>query len=145
MIILIAVGLGIGVMSSYEIGTGARQNEVQSVHPVSKVPLTVTTDKVSYQFGETIIFTGMAEKSLVSLAVLDSSGRVWVDGVNSTSSDGTYSWSPSSTIPLRHPAGTWSVEVIQGSGPTARTAKTTFVVDAPTSLPEIELPEFDGC
>ncbi|MFQ5761487.1 MAG: hypothetical protein ACE5PO_00495 [Candidatus Bathyarchaeia archaeon] len=143
--VLIAVGLAIGAISGYGIGTTAHQTDVHSDHSASQIPLTVVTDKASYQFGETVTLKGTAEKSWVSFVVLDSNGKVWIDGVNSTLSDGTYSWSPLSTIPSGHPTGTWSVEVIQDSGPNARAAKTTFVVEAPTSFPQLELPEFDEC
>ncbi|HSB56474.1 MAG TPA: PEFG-CTERM sorting domain-containing protein [Nitrosopumilaceae archaeon] len=121
----------------------------QQVSPFDTVPITVKTDKGSYEDGETITISGETKDFIsglqVSIVVLNPIGnRVTVQQLD-LESDKTYSTSITAGGGLWKAAGTYTVKVQYGSD--NRSSETTFAFSGSSAAPgkkfHVENTDFD--
>lgn len=94
---------------------------------VAQTPVTVTTDKLSYSDGDTIIISGTVTDQLnipISIVIKDSSQHIVYIAQTNPNSDNTYSTQAVAGGDLWKTTGTYEIDVTYGGAD--KTSKTTF-------------------
>ncbi|MGC1709081.1 MAG: plastocyanin/azurin family copper-binding protein [Nitrosotalea sp.] len=143
-----------GTYTSPPFVTAGTYNYFCQVHPwmaaqvivgsTSGTGVTVTTDKLSYNYGDTIVISGQVQtvvaQTPLSIFIYDPNANVIKIVQINVSSGGTFTASFLALGPLWKTSGTYTVKVQYG--PPSITAQTTFafiVPNPPPSVPEFPL------
>ncbi len=102
---------------------------------ISGVPITVTADKSSYNFGDTITISGTVNQQLnipISIVIKDPSQHVVYITQTNPNSDNTYSTQATTNGTLFNTSGTYEIDVTYGG--VDKTSKTTFQFSTSSSI-----------
>jgi hypothetical protein len=130
---IIIAGMLPAFASPYALQNPAGTNSTSgNTYTSSNNAITVTTDKISYTYGETILISGHTQTFIsdipVAVLIFDPRGNIVKDAQVDLESDRTFSTSVVATGDFWNTTGTFTVRVQQGNPDTA--SQTTFQITA---------------